>query len=141
MNTSTLNSGLRSRSADHSQRYLPAHIVLNRESRQFRLFGFGSADEHADLSITVQESSALFESGLAYISPEQTGRMNRAVDYRSDFYSLGVTFYQLLTGKLPFVAANHKARNLAKRKSGTDSASSTSRPASAHTRLTFDRLA
>ncbi len=39
---------------------------------------------------------------LAYISPEQTGRMNRGVDYRSDFYSMGVVFYQLLTGQLPF---------------------------------------
>jgi serine/threonine protein kinase len=39
---------------------------------------------------------------LAYASPEQTGRMNRATDYRTDFYSLGVTFYELLTGRLPF---------------------------------------
>ena len=42
---------------------------------------------------------------LAYISPEQTGRMNRSVDYRSDLYSLGVVFYQLLTGQLPFSVA------------------------------------
>ncbi|RJG01744.1 AAA family ATPase [Noviherbaspirillum sedimenti] len=42
---------------------------------------------------------------LAYISPEQTGRMNRGVDYRSDFYSLGVVFYRLLTGALPFSGA------------------------------------
>ncbi len=44
------------------------------------------------------------EGTLAYLSPEQTGRMNRAVDYRTDFYSLGVTFYELLTGALPFQA-------------------------------------
>ncbi|WP_202224458.1 protein kinase, partial [Okeania sp. KiyG1] len=37
-----------------------------------------------------------------YMSPEQTGRMNRGIDYRSDFYSLGITFYELLTGRLPF---------------------------------------
>ncbi|MBA2728255.1 MAG: AAA family ATPase, partial [Parachlamydiaceae bacterium] len=39
---------------------------------------------------------------LAYMSPEQTGRMNRGIDFRTDFYSLGVTFYQMLTGQLPF---------------------------------------
>ncbi|MEG4577291.1 AAA family ATPase, partial [Microcoleus sp. N3A4] len=44
----------------------------------------------------------VLEGTLPYISPEQTGRMNRGIDYRTDFYSLGVTFYELLTGKLPF---------------------------------------
>jgi serine/threonine protein kinase len=44
----------------------------------------------------------VLEGSLAYISPEQTGRMNRALDYRTDFYSLGATFYELLTGKVPF---------------------------------------
>ena len=48
-----------------------------------------------------QHPNAL-EGTLAYISPEQTGRMNCGIDYRSDFYSLGVTFYELLTGTLPF---------------------------------------
>jgi serine/threonine protein kinase len=43
---------------------------------------------------------------LAYMSPEQTGRMNRSMDTRSDLYSLGVTFYQMLTGVLPFAAAD-----------------------------------
>ncbi|VXD22148.1 hypothetical protein PL8927_730021 [Planktothrix serta PCC 8927] len=42
------------------------------------------------------------EGTLAYISPEQTGRMNCSLDYRTDFYSLGITFYELLTGQLPF---------------------------------------
>jgi serine/threonine protein kinase len=49
------------------------------------------------------------EGTLAYISPEQTGRMNRALDYRTDFYSLGITFYQLLTGKLPFLPSPNEA--------------------------------
>ncbi|MBD0310592.1 MAG: AAA family ATPase, partial [Microcoleus sp. T1-bin1] len=46
------------------------------------------------------------EGTLAYLSPEQTGRMNRRLDYRTDFYSLGVTFYQLLTGQLPFLTTD-----------------------------------
>ncbi len=52
-----------------------------------------------------ETSTPLFRgNSLAYLSPEQTGRMNRAVDYRSDFYSLGVMFYELLTGAPPFVS-------------------------------------
>lgn len=47
-------------------------------------------------------SPAVLEGTLHYMSPEQTGRMNRSVDYRTDYYSLGVTFYEALTGKLPF---------------------------------------
>jgi len=43
---------------------------------------------------------------LAYMAPEQTGRMNRSIDARSDLYSLGVTLYQMLTGRLPFAAAD-----------------------------------
>ena len=43
---------------------------------------------------------------LAYMAPEQTGRMNRSVDSRSDLYALGVTFYEMLTGTLPFTAAD-----------------------------------
>ena len=48
----------------------------------------------------------VLEGTLAYISPEQTGRMNRAMDYRTDFYSLGVAFYELLTGQLPFATSD-----------------------------------
>src|ERR1700680_10811 len=43
---------------------------------------------------------------LAYMAPEQTGRMNRSIDSRSDLYSLGVTFYEMLTGTLPFTASD-----------------------------------
>ena len=51
----------------------------------------------------IQNANSL-EGTLAYIAPEQTGRMNRGIDYRSDFYALGVTFYELLTGRLPFIS-------------------------------------
>ncbi|WP_228013199.1 protein kinase domain-containing protein, partial [Nostoc edaphicum] len=79
----------------------PANILINPETKQVKLIDFSIA------SLLPQETQTLIspnvlEGTLAYISPEQTGRMNRGIDYRTDFYSLGVTFYELLTGKLPF---------------------------------------
>jgi len=59
----------------------------------------GNIHIHEDGSVELRNDVM---APLAYISPEQTGRMNRGVDYRSDFYSMGVVFYQLLTGQLPF---------------------------------------
>jgi len=81
----------------------PANIVWNAETGQVRLIDFGLADELPQQTVALQPPAAL-EGTLAYISPEQTGRMNRPVDYRTDFYSLGVTFYQMLTGSLPFAS-------------------------------------
>ena len=52
--------------------------------------------------IEAEDTNTIPEGTLAYISPEATGRMNRTIDYRTDFYSLGVTFYEMLTGKLPY---------------------------------------
>jgi predicted ATPase/class 3 adenylate cyclase len=68
-----------------------------------RLIDFGISSE---LSVERQSyaSSKPLEGSLPYISPEQTGRMNRDLDYRSDYYSLGVTLFELLTGELPFRA-------------------------------------
>ncbi|MBN3949785.1 MAG: AAA family ATPase [Nostoc sp. NMS7] len=79
----------------------PANILINPETKQVKLIDFSIA------SLLPRETQTLInpnilEGTLAYISPEQTGRMNRGIDYRTDFYSLGVTFYELLTGELPF---------------------------------------
>ncbi|MGK7927760.1 MAG: AAA family ATPase, partial [Spirulina sp.] len=79
----------------------PANILIHPETRQIELIDFTIASllpkEHQQLA-----SPNVLEGTLAYISPEQTGRMNRGIDYRTDFYSLGVTLYELLTRVLPF---------------------------------------
>ncbi|MGK7958343.1 MAG: AAA family ATPase [Crocosphaera sp.] len=80
----------------------PANIVYNPRKQQLKIIDFGIATQLHKENLTLKNPS-LLEGTLAYISPEQTGRMNRQLDYRSDFYSLGVTFYQLLTGNLPFI--------------------------------------
>ena len=79
----------------------PSHLVLNPTTSQVKLIDFGISTVLSRENPTFRSPNAL-EGTLAYISPEQTGRMNRTIDYRTDFYSLGVTFYELLTGQLPF---------------------------------------
>ncbi|MBW4629367.1 MAG: PAS domain S-box protein [Brasilonema octagenarum HA4186-MV1] len=79
----------------------PSNIVLNPVTGQLKIIDFGISTFISRSHPTLKNPNVL-EGTLAYISPEQTGRMNRSLDYRTDFYSLGVTFYELLTGKLPF---------------------------------------
>ncbi|MDY7007808.1 MAG: AAA family ATPase [Cyanobacteriota bacterium] len=79
----------------------PANIVFNPETKELKIIDFGIATRLSRENPTLKNPNVL-EGTLAYISPEQTGRMNRGLDYRTDFYSLGVTFYQMLSGKLPF---------------------------------------
>ncbi len=83
----------------------PSNIVWNRSTGYIEIIDFGISSQ---LSRETPEYSSLniVEGTLAYISPEQTGRMNRRVDYRSDYYSLGITLYELLTGAVPFRATD-----------------------------------
>ena len=83
----------------------PAHILVNCADGQVRLTGFGIASPlpRERQSPNPPETIA---GTLAYMAPEQTGRMNRSVNSRSDLYSLGVTLYQMLTGVLPFTASD-----------------------------------
>ena len=83
----------------------PSNIIIHPRTRQVKLIDFSIASLLPNESQQIQNPNTL-EGTLAYISPEQTGRMNRGIDYRSDFYSLGVTFYQLLTGTLPFLSVD-----------------------------------
>ncbi|OJH34374.1 trifunctional serine/threonine-protein kinase/ATP-binding protein/sensor histidine kinase [Cystobacter ferrugineus] len=80
----------------------PSNILLE-PSGEARLIDFGLATLQR-VEYLEAAPAHLIEGTLAYMSPEQTGRMNRALDHRTDFYSLGVTFYELLTGRRPFQA-------------------------------------
>ncbi|MDZ8187974.1 MAG: ATP-binding sensor histidine kinase [Nostoc sp. ChiSLP02] len=78
----------------------PGNIVINSTTSQIKIIDFGISTVLTHENPTIKNPNVL-EGTIAYISPEQTGRMNRAMDYRTDFYSLGVTFYELLTQQLP----------------------------------------
>jgi predicted ATPase/GAF domain-containing protein len=82
----------------------PANVLVNGDGNAW-LTGFGIASRvpnERQSPIPVE----IIAGTLAYMAPEQTGRMNRSIDTRSDLYSLGVTLYQMLTGMLPFSAAD-----------------------------------
>ena len=81
----------------------PANILINPESHQVKLIDFSIASTLPRETQEIQNPNVL-EGTLAYLSPEQTGRMNRGIDYRSDFYSFGVTCYELLTQQVPFTS-------------------------------------
>ncbi len=81
----------------------PANILIHPESKRIQLIDFSIASLIPRETHEIRSPNVL-EGTLAYLAPEQTGRMNRGIDYRADFYSLGVTLYQLLTERLPFVS-------------------------------------
>lgn len=81
----------------------PDNILVDPERLHVKLTGFNFATKIPRQRLSIKNPTQL-EGTLAYISPEQTGRMNREIDYRTDFYSLGVTLYKLFTKELPFTA-------------------------------------
>src|SRR5919199_494149 len=99
----------------------PHNILISPTTGQVKIIDFSIASRLSRESQTISNPNLLGRETfsmdvasmqdigvgtLAYMAPEQTGRMNRAIDYRTDFYSLGVTFYQLLTGQLPCQATD-----------------------------------
>ena len=83
----------------------PANAIVNIATGQVWLMGFGIASR-LPRERRAPEAPEVVAGALAYMAPEQTGRMNRSIDYRSDLYSLGVTLYEMLTGSLPFTASD-----------------------------------
>jgi predicted ATPase/signal transduction histidine kinase/tRNA A-37 threonylcarbamoyl transferase component Bud32 len=81
----------------------PSNIIVNYETGQVKLTDFGIATR-LEVSKQAIANPNLLEGTLAYIAPEQTGRMNRSIDYRCDYYALGATFYEMLTGRVPFIS-------------------------------------
>ena len=81
----------------------PANILIHPDTHHIKLIDFSISSLLPKETQEIKNANWL-EGTLAYMAPEQTGRMNRGVDYRSDYYALGVTFYELLTGELPFTS-------------------------------------
>ena len=99
----TALSGLHEKGLIHKD-VKPPNVLVNPATGQARLTGFGIASR---LSRGRQSPGPpeFIAGTLAYMAPEQTGRMNRSIDARSDLYSLGVTLYEMVTGSLPFMAS------------------------------------
>src|ERR1700688_166306 len=83
----------------------PANVLVDSATGRVRLTGFGIASR-LPRERQAPETPEVIAGTLAYMAPEQTGRMNRSIDSRSDLYALGVTFYEMLTGTLPFKATD-----------------------------------
>lgn len=79
----------------------PSNIILNEKTGVVKIIDFGNATKLIEEKSEAMNKNVV-EGTLAYISPEQTGRVNRVIDHRSDYYSLGATFYELLVLKKVF---------------------------------------
>jgi predicted ATPase/class 3 adenylate cyclase len=83
----------------------PHHVLVELDTSRVAVTDFGIASRFSVERQQIAHPNQL-DGSLPYMSPEQTGRINRNIDYRTDFYSLGVTLYELLTGTLPFTATD-----------------------------------
>lgn len=83
----------------------PTNIIITPATLEVKITDFSIATRLSRETQTLNHPT-LLEGTIAYISPEQTGRMNRSIDYRTDFYSLGVTFYEMMCGEVPFKATD-----------------------------------
>ena len=83
----------------------PANVLVDSETERVWLTGFGITSR-LPRERQSPEPPEFIAGTLAYMAPEQTGRVNRSVDSRSDLYSLGITFYEMLTGRLPFTVSD-----------------------------------
>jgi predicted ATPase/class 3 adenylate cyclase len=83
----------------------PSNILIETKNNRPILTGFSLAAQLTREDLEAN-SNEIIDTNLAYISPEQTGRMNRTLDYRTDLYSLGILFYELLAGRTPFVSTD-----------------------------------
>jgi PAS domain S-box-containing protein len=101
---STALGGLHGRDLVHKD-IKPANFVVKIETGEAWLTGFGLASR-LPRHRQSPESPEVIAGTLAYMAPEQTGRMNRSIDSRSDLYSLGMTLYEMLVGGLPFTASD-----------------------------------
>ena len=99
----TALSGLHKRGLIHKD-VKPTNVLFNSATGEVRLMGFGIASRLPRERQTLKPPEFIAGT-LPYMAPEQTGRMNRSVDSRSDLYALGITMYQMLTGSLPFTAS------------------------------------
>ncbi len=100
----TALGGLHKRELIHKD-LKPTNVLVNPATGQVRLMGFGIASR-VPRERQAPEPPEFIAGTLPYMAPEQTGRMNRSIDSRSDLYALGVTLYEMLTGTLPFTASD-----------------------------------
>lgn len=84
----------------------PSNLICNPARTELRLIDFGLAGRNGS-QVGIAQSPAPLQGTLLYLAPEQTGRVGRPVDHRSDFYSLGATLYQLICGHAPFAASDY----------------------------------